>query len=57
MLVKIRRDAESIPTRRRRRACRHLGPDAEGLEMRKLLSSMSYLYDRLHPVAAIGPAR
>src|SRR5262249_124804 len=50
------RHAESIPTRRPRRARRRFGPDAEGLETRNLLSAMMmYEYDRLHLVAAIGP--
>jgi hypothetical protein len=56
MLAKIRRHAESILTRRPRRARRRFGPDAEGLEMRNLLSSMMYPYGRFHPLAALSPA-
>ena len=51
MLAKIRRHAESTPTRRARR---RYGPRAEGLETRNLLS-MIYQYDRLHPMVADGP--
>jgi hypothetical protein len=51
MPAKIRRHAESTPTRRTRR---RYGPDAEGLETRKLLSMM-YQYGRLHPMVANGP--
>jgi hypothetical protein len=52
MLAETRRHAKSTPTRRPRR---RYGPDAEGLETRNLLSSMTYQYHQLHPVAAIGP--
>jgi subtilase family serine protease len=55
MPAKLRRQAESIPTRRPRRPRRRCAPVAEGLEARNLLSSMMYQYDRLHPAIANGP--